>query len=172
MQFDMKKVVAYSTTRQLGLMVVAIGLNIPEMALFHICTHAFFKALLFLCSGRVIHKFKNEQDLRKMRNIIKVLPITIRSIIIGNLALCGLPFLAGYYSKDLILEAGQTSLTKRIRVIISMIATLMTALYRVRMMYYLTNPINSTKRLNPISEENPNLKKPILRLTGGVFLSG
>jgi len=171
-QYDMKKIVAYSTTRQLGLMVVAIGLGIPELALFHICTHAFFKALLFLCSGRIIHNLKKEQDLRKMRKRTNILPLTIRSIIIGRLALCGLPFLAGYYSKDLILEAGQVSIAKRISVILSMVATLMTAIYRIRLIYFLIIPQRKTATLNPLSEENRKLKKPILRLTRGVFLSG
>ena len=171
-QFDIKKIVAYSTTRQLGLMVVAIGLKIPEMALFHICTHAFFKALLFLCSGRVIHKLKKEQDLRKMSKVAKILPFTIRSIVIGRLALCGLPFLAGYYSKDVILEAGQVRIAKRMRIIISMVATLMTALYSLRLIFFLIIPFTNTGTINPISEENIRLKKPIIRLAAGVFISG
>ena len=171
-QFDIKKIVAYSTTRQLGLMVVAIGLKIPEMALFHICTHAFFKALLFLCSGRVIHKLKKEQDLRKMSKVAKILPFTIRSIVIGRLALCGLPFLAGYYSKDVILEAGQVRIAKRMRIIVSMVATLMTALYSLRLIFFLIIPFTNTGTINPISEENIRLKKPIIRLTAGVFISG
>nr|YP_009989797.1 NADH dehydrogenase subunit 5 [Ophiura kinbergi]QNN00529.1 NADH dehydrogenase subunit 5 [Ophiura kinbergi] len=171
-QYDMKKIVAYSTTSQLGLMVVAIGINMPELALFHICTHAFFKALLFLCSGSVIHSFNNEQDLRKMSNAASVLPITISSIVIGSLALCGLPFLAGYYSKDLILEAGQLSISNSISVILSMVATLMTAIYSIRMLFFLMIPSTSSNAINPISEEYKNLSEPILRLTLGVFISG
>jgi len=171
-QFDIKKIVAYSTTRQLGLMVVAIGLKIPELALFHICTHAFFKALLFLCSGRIIHRLKKEQDLRKMAKRRKSMPLTTRCIIIGSLALCGLPFLAGYYSKDTILEAGQVSISKRVRIIIAMIATLMTAIYRLRVIYYISSVKIKTKAIKPISEENQKMINPILRLTTGVFISG
>lgn len=171
-QYDIKKVVAYSTTRQLGLMVVAIGVGAPELALFHICTHAFFKALLFLCSGRIIHKLKKEQDIRKMGKRRFILPLTTSCIIIGRLALCGLPFLAGYYSKDIILEARQMKITKRVRVVLAMVATLMTAIYSLRLIYFLSSPVVKTKPINPISEENLNLIKPMIRLTLGVFLSG
>jgi NADH-ubiquinone oxidoreductase chain 5 len=104
-------------------MVVAIGINVPKLALFHICTHAFFKALLFLCSGRIIHNLKNEQDIRKMGKSSNSLPLTSRCVIIARLALCGLPFLAGYYSKDLILEASQKKIGNSIRTILAMIAT-------------------------------------------------
>lgn len=171
-QFDIKKIVAYSTTSQLGLMVVSVGLGLPWLALFHICTHAFFKALLFLCSGGLIHALNNEQDLRKMGRRAKVLPFTTSALVIGRLSLCGLPFLAGFYSKDLILEAAQRSLTKRIRIILSLIATLMTALYSSRIIFYLRFSKPSTSPLNPIREENFNLTVPLLRLLFGVFCSG
>lgn len=107
-----------------------------------------------------------------MRKVTKVLPVTIRSIVIGRLALCGLPFLAGYYSKDLILEASQTTITKRVTILISMVATLMTAMYRIRLLFFLIKPLTTAKVIQPISEENYKLKKSILRLTSGVFLSG
>nr|YP_001905906.1 NADH dehydrogenase subunit 5 [Ophiura albida]CAL50583.1 NADH dehydrogenase subunit 5 [Ophiura albida] len=171
-QYDIKKIVAYSTTSQLGLMVVAIGINIPELALFHICTHAFFKALLFLCSGSIIHNFNNEQDIRKMGNSSSSLPITTSCIIIGSLALCGLPYLAGYYSKDLILEASQYNISNGVSVLLAMIATLMTAIYSLRLIYFIAFTKTNTSPINPISEENPNLTNPLIRLASGVFLSG
>nr|CBH40120.1 NADH dehydrogenase subunit 5 [Ophiocomina nigra] len=170
-QYDLKKVVAYSTTSQLGLMVVAIGINIPELALFHICTHAFFKSLLFLSSGSIIHSLNNEQDLRKMSNSLTFLPFTTSCIVIGSVALCGFPFLAGYYSKDLILEAGQANIVNSLSIILSLIATLMTALYSARVVLYLGTNTN-TPPLNPISEENNNLYYPLVRLIFGVFVSG
>lgn len=171
-QYDIKKIVAYSTTRQLGLMVVAIGIKIPELALFHICTHAFFKALLFLCSGRIIHKLKKEQDIRKMGKASNALPLTTSCIIIARLALCGLPFLAGYYSKDVILEIRQARIGKRIRIILAMVATLMTAIYRIRMIVFISFPKIKSAPIKPSSEEDTQLSNPITRLAGGVFFSG
>nr|YP_025944.1 NADH dehydrogenase subunit 5 [Ophiura luetkenii]AAO65636.1 NADH dehydrogenase subunit 5 [Ophiura luetkenii] len=171
-QYDIKKIVAYSTTSQLGLMVVAIGIGAPNLALFHICTHAFFKALLFLCSGSVIHNLNNEQDIRKMGNASNSLPLTTSCIIIGSLALCGLPFLAGYYSKDVILEASQNSITNSISVILAFLATLMTAIYSMRMIFFVSFPNINSAPINPVSEENNNLANPITRLAGGVFFSG
>jgi NADH-ubiquinone oxidoreductase chain 5 len=168
----MKKIIAFSTTRQLGLMVLAIGIKIPELALFHICTHAFFKALLFLCSGSIIHRLRKEQDIRKIRKRRAKLPLTSRCVIIGRLALTGLPFLAGYYSKDLILEASQVSLANRIRILLGLIATLFTAIYRMRLIYYTVAPIIKKKVIKPMSEEKVNLQNPLIRLTAGVFSSG
>nr|YP_010729366.1 NADH dehydrogenase subunit 5 [Ophioleila elegans]WED07071.1 NADH dehydrogenase subunit 5 [Ophioleila elegans] len=171
-QFDIKKVIAYSTTSQLGLMVAAIGLGAPNLALFHICTHAFFKALLFLCSGSIIHSLNNDQDLRKMGNISNALPFTSSAIIIGSVALCGAPFMAGFYSKDLILETSQISIANSISVILALAATLMTALYSMRIIYYLNifNPNNAPT--SPLSEENPNLTNPLIRLILGAFVAG
>nr|YP_009732648.1 NADH dehydrogenase subunit 5 [Ophiarachnella gorgonia]QHT54255.1 NADH dehydrogenase subunit 5 [Ophiarachnella gorgonia] len=172
LQFDIKKVVAYSTTSQLGLMVVAIGLNIPMIAFFHICTHAFFKALLFLCSGSIIHSLNNEQDLRKMGNSSSTLPFTTSCIIISNLALCGTPFLSGFYSKDLILETCQTNITNSISVLLSLIATLMTIIYSFRVIYYISLVNINTPPISPNNEENSNLYNPFFRLIIGIFSSG
>lgn len=171
-QYDFKKVVAYSTTRQLGLMAVAVGLNLPYLAFFHICTHAFFKALLFLCSGRIIHSYKNEQDIRKMGNAAKNAPYTTTAIVLASLALSGLPFLAGFYSKDLILEAGQIRQTKRIRTLLALIATLMTAIYRLRVIYFLTKPQAKKPPLVPIKEENKKLLNALSRLLLGTLVVG
>lgn len=171
-QHDIKKIVAYSTTRQLGLMVTSIGLGQPLLALFHICTHAFFKAMLFLCSGRVIHRLRDEQDLRKMRGLRNLLPVTSACLILGSLALMGTPFLAGFYSKDLILEAAGASLAKRLGLLLRLIATLLTAAYRFRIILFcfFSNPTISP--LSPIGEENTNLRKALLRLSIGTILSG
>nr|YP_009700154.1 NADH dehydrogenase subunit 5 [Ophiura sarsii]QEP94706.1 NADH dehydrogenase subunit 5 [Ophiura sarsii]QHT54203.1 NADH dehydrogenase subunit 5 [Ophiura sarsii]QYF07889.1 NADH dehydrogenase subunit 5 [Ophiura sarsii] len=171
-QYDIKKIVAYSTTSQLGLMVVALGIGAPNLALFHICTHAFFKALLFLCSGSIIHSFNNEQDIRKMGNASASLPLTTSCIIIASLALCGLPFLAGYYSKDIILEASQINISNSVSVILALLATMMTAIYSTRMIFFVSFPNINSAPVNPLSEENNNLSSPIIRLASGVFLSG
>ena len=110
-QDDLKKVLAYSTVSQLGYMVAAIGSGAYTAALFHLWTHAFFKALLFLGAGSVIHAMSNEQDMRKMGGIWKKIPITYALMWIGSLALAGIPFFSGYYSKDLILEAAWAAST-------------------------------------------------------------
>ena len=103
-QNDLKKVIAYSTCSQLGYMIFACGLSNYTISLFHLMNHAFFKALLFLSAGSVIHAMADEQDMRKMGSLSKIIPITYIMVIIGSLALMGFPFLTGFYSKDILLE--------------------------------------------------------------------
>ena len=103
-QTDIKKIIAYSTCSQLGYMFFAAGVGAYNVAMFHLFTHAFFKALLFLGSGSVIHSFKDEQDINHMGGIWRKLPYTWILMVIGTLALTGFPFLSGYYSKDAIIE--------------------------------------------------------------------
>nr|QNQ65316.1 NADH dehydrogenase subunit 5 [Amphiura sp. JN-2020] len=171
-QYDIKKIIAYSTTSQLGLMVFCVGVGLPWLALYHICTHAFFKALLFLCSGSIIHSTNNEQDLRKMGNSGWNLPLTSGALAIGSLSLCGFPFLAGFYSKDLILEAAQISTTNSISIILVLIATLTTALYSIRLIMFLFLSNNNGNEIVPLGEAAPNQGGPLLRLLLGVFLAG
>lgn len=171
-QNDFKKVVAYSTTRQLGLMVVAIRLRLPLLAFFHICTHAFFKALLFLCSGRVIHSYNNEQDLRKMGTAGSYSPFTSAAVIVASLALCGLPFLAGFYSKDLILEAAQTKTANLFSSLLAFVATLFTSIYTLRTVFFISYPFASNISLIPLKEEKKKLNYAILRLLLGALVSG
>jgi NADH-quinone oxidoreductase subunit L len=104
-QNDIKRVVAYSTMSQLGYMFFALGVSAYSAAIFHLMTHAFFKALLFLSAGSVIHAMSDEQDMRKMGGLWKKIPVTYAMMWIGSLALAGLPFFAGYFSKDMIIEA-------------------------------------------------------------------
>lgn len=103
-QSDMKKVIAFSTASQLGYMVMISGLTAYMVSIFHLANHAIFKALLFLGAGSVIHAMSDQQDLRRMGGLLKLLPLTYVSMLIGSLALIGTPFLTGFYSKDLILE--------------------------------------------------------------------
>jgi len=103
-QNDIKKIIAYSTCSQLGYMILACGLSSFHVSFFHLVNHAFFKALLFLTAGAVIHSLSNQQDMRRYGGISYVLPLSSVAITIGSLALAGTPFLSGFYSKDLILE--------------------------------------------------------------------
>ncbi len=136
-QFDIKRVIAYSTCSQLGYMFFAVGLSAYPAAMFHLTTHAFFKALLFLGAGSVIHGLSNEQDMRRMGGCFKKLPVTYVFIWIGSLALAGIPFFAGYYSKDMILEVAfaADSYVGYFAFICGCLAAILTAFYSWRLIY-------------------------------------
>ena len=105
-QNDLKRVIAYSTCSQLGYMIFACGISNYSVSIFHLMNHAFFKALLFLSAGAVIHAINDEQDMRKMGGFIKIIPFTYAMMLIGSLSLMGFPFLTGFYSKDIIIRIG------------------------------------------------------------------
>jgi NADH:ubiquinone oxidoreductase subunit 5 (subunit L)/multisubunit Na+/H+ antiporter MnhA subunit len=104
-QHDIKRIIAYSTCSQLGYMIFACGLTNFTGALYHLFNHGFFKALLFLAAGSIIHALNGEQDIRRMGGLTQLMPITYMSLLVGSLSLAGFPFLSGFYSKDFILEA-------------------------------------------------------------------
>jgi len=136
-QNDMKKVIAYSTCSQLGYMVFAAGLSNYDVSMFHLSNHAFFKALLFLAAGSVIHAVADEQDMRKMGGLKKLLPFSYSVVVIGSLALIGFPFLAGFYSKDIILEAAfaKNSVTSHFCFYLGTFAAFFTAFYSTRLLF-------------------------------------
>ena len=143
-QQDIKKVIAYSTMSQLGMMVIGIGLSSYNIALFHLVNHAFYKALLFLGAGAVIHSVADNQDFRKYGGLRPFLPLTYSVMLIASLSLVAVPFMTGFYSKDLILESayGQFYLSSTIVYFIASIGAMFTTLYSAKVLYltFLTNP--------------------------------
>jgi NADH-quinone oxidoreductase subunit L len=136
-QFDIKKIIAYSTCSQLGYMVAAGGASKFDLSIFHLTTHAFFKAGLFLCAGLIIHALGDEQDIRKMGGIVNLMPITYISVFVCSFCLAGLPFFSGFYSKDAIIEAVfGFDLISRFCFSLLMLAAFFTILYSIRFFYY------------------------------------
>uniref|UniRef100_A0AAU8L1B6 NADH-ubiquinone oxidoreductase chain 5 n=1 Tax=Polychaeta sp. TaxID=3061522 RepID=A0AAU8L1B6_9ANNE len=169
---DLKKIIALSTLSQLGVMMASLSLGFVSLTLFHLMTHALFKALLFLCAGNVIHLHAHGQDLRTVGNLTPQIPLTMSCMLIANLSLCGAPFLAGFYSKDLILELLLSNPANPTFMVLMFIATALTATYSTRFtLYILLSPCNQTPLMN-INEENMNSMVPIMNLTIGAISGG
>nr|YP_010626071.1 NADH dehydrogenase subunit 5 [Inocellia crassicornis]WBK02882.1 NADH dehydrogenase subunit 5 [Inocellia crassicornis] len=135
-EFDLKKIIALSTLSQLGLMMSILSMGYVKLSFFHLLTHALFKALLFMCAGMIIHCLGDTQDIRCMGKLVNFMPITLICMNISNMALCGLPFLAGFYSKDLILEMMSMSNVNFLIYLLFYISTGLTVSYSVRLIYY------------------------------------
>lgn len=167
-QKDIKKVIAYSTMSQLGMMVIAVGLSSYNLALFHLINHAFYKGLLFLGAGAVIHAVADNQDFRKYGGLIIFLPLTYSVILIASLSLVAFPFMTGFYSKDFILESayGQYHFSGITVYIIAVIGAIFTTLYSVKVLYltFLTNPKGSIYSYNHAHEGNIYISLPLIIL--------
>nr|QWZ46434.1 NADH dehydrogenase subunit 5 [Stenomorpha obovata] len=166
-EFDLKKIIALSTLSQLGLMMSILALGSYKLAFFHLLTHALFKALLFMCAGNVIHNLNNCQDIRYMGGLVSSMPITCVYLNVCNLALCGLPFLSGFYSKDLILEVMSMGYLNFFVYIIFYLSIGLTVCYSFRLVYYTcTGDFNFTT-LNMLSDKNFIILKG---MSGLIFL--
>lgn len=175
-QFDIKRVIAYSTMSQLGYMFFALGVSAYGAAMFHLMTHAFFKALLFLGAGSVIHAMSNEQDMRKMGGLWKKIPVTYTLMWIGGLALAGIPLFAGYYSKDMILEAAYAdhSWFGEFAFWMGIAAAFMTAFYtwRLMIMTFHGKSRASIEVQNHVHESPAVMILPLVVLAIGAIFSG
>ncbi len=175
-QNDIKRVIAYSTCSQLGYMFFACGVSAYGAGIFHLMTHGFFKALLFLGAGSVIHAMSGEQDMRKMGGIWKKIPFTYTYMWIGSLALAGLPFFAGYYSKDIILEAayGVGTPVGMFAFVMGIIAAFFTAFYSWRLLFMTFHgaPRASDDVMHHIHESPAIMLVPLLLLAAGAICSG
>ncbi|WP_019995309.1 NADH-quinone oxidoreductase subunit L [Aureimonas ureilytica] len=175
-QNDIKRVIAYSTCSQLGYMFVALGVGAYGAAVFHLFTHAFFKALLFLGAGSVIHAVDGEQDMRNMGGLRKHIPITYWTMMIGTLALTGFPFTAGYYSKDAIIEsafAGENAFAMY-GFIMTVIAAALTSFYSWRLVFmtFHGKPRASHEVMHHVHESPPVMTVPLYVLSVGALLAG
>jgi NADH-quinone oxidoreductase subunit L len=175
-QFDIKRVIAYSTMSQLGYMFFALGVSAYSAAMFHLMTHAFFKALLFLGAGSVIHAMSDEQDIRKMGGVWRLIPITYAMMWIGSLALAGIPFFAGYYSKDMILEAAYAAHTGvgAYAFWLGIAAALMTAFYswRLIILTFHGRPRANDRVMAHVHESPAIMTVPLAVLAIGALFSG
>jgi len=175
-QNDIKRVIAYSTCSQLGYMFFAAGLGAYHIAIFHLFTHAFFKALLFLGAGSVIHAFNDEQDMRHMGGVWKKIPYTYSLMIIGTLALTGFPFLSGFFSKDAIIETAysSTSFFAGYAVTIGVLTAFMTSLYSWRLIFMTFHGTFNNKNisLSKVHESPAVMLMPLLFLALGAIFAG
>ena len=171
-EYDMKKIIALSTLRQLGVIIISLGLGLPILALFHLYTHAIFKALLFICGGNIIHCFRGKQDIRQINNVSKLLPVTSIFLNISNMALCGIPFLAGFYSKDLIIEGLITGNINLVTLLLGLFGVCLTVLYSIRFSFYIIWGNESSDAYTNIRDNDIKIIFPISILVIGALWGG
>ena len=175
-QNDIKKIIAYSTCSQLGYMFFAAGVGAYNVAMFHLFTHAFFKALLFLGAGSVIHSFQNEQDIKNMGGVWRKLPFTYLMMIIGTLALTGFPFLSGFYSKDAIIEFAylEKGSLSNYAAAIGVITAIFTSIYSWRLIFLTFHGSFNNNKLNikDLHESPLVMLIPLFLLSVGALFSG
>nr|ALO76406.1 NADH deshydrogenase subunit 5 [Oxypoda opaca] len=171
-EFDLKKIIALSTLSQLGLMMSILALGEYKLSFFHLLSHALFKATLFMCAGCIIHNLNNCQDIRYMGSLIKQMPMTCCIFNISNLSLCGIPFLAGFYSKDLILEVLSMNYMNMFIYIIYFISTGLTVMYSFRLVYYTMLGDFNFLPLNSLNDHGKIMLKGMMGLIFLVVMGG
>nr|ALO71026.1 NADH deshydrogenase subunit 5 [Aleocharinae sp. 5 EF-2015] len=171
-EFDLKKIIALSTLSQLGLMVSILALGEFKLSFFHLLSHALFKATLFMCAGCMIHSLSNCQDIRFMGSLVKQMPVTCCFFNISNLSLCGIPFLSGFYSKDLILEILSMNYLNMFIYLIYFISTGLTVSYSFRLVYYSMIGDFNFLPLNCLSDHGKIMLKSMSGLIFFVIMGG
>nr|YP_010031483.1 NADH dehydrogenase subunit 5 [Togoperla limbata]QOV02874.1 NADH dehydrogenase subunit 5 [Togoperla limbata] len=171
-EFDLKKIIALSTLSQLGLMMSILAMGFPVLAFFHLLTHALFKALLFMCAGAIIHNMSDSQDIRFMGGLVNQMPLTAACFNLSNLALCGMPFLAGFYSKDLILEIVSLNYINSMSFILYFFSTGLTVCYSLRLVYFSMSGDFNSMTLHPLSDEGWTMLRGMLGLMVMAVLGG
>nr|YP_010713914.1 NADH dehydrogenase subunit 5 [Plesionika izumiae]WDD39134.1 NADH dehydrogenase subunit 5 [Plesionika izumiae] len=169
---DLKKIIALSTLSQLGVMMGILALGWPGLAFFHLLAHALFKALLFMCAGSIIHSAGGYQDIRFMGGLVYFMPMSVMSINISNLALCGTPFLAGFYSKDLILEIAFSGYLNEICFWLLVLSTGLSVCYTFRLVYYTLSGDFNLMSTNSVSDEDLLMTNPMIGLALGAVCGG
>nr|YP_009132589.1 NADH dehydrogenase subunit 5 [Nyssomyia umbratilis]AKA63231.1 NADH dehydrogenase subunit 5 [Nyssomyia umbratilis] len=171
-EFDLKKIIALSTLSQLGLMMSILSFGFMKLAFFHLLTHALFKALLFMCAGSIIHNMINNQDIRFMGSLSSLMPMTMMYMSVANLALCGMPFLAGFYSKDLILEIVYGGNFNYIIFLLFVISTSLTVMYSFRLVYYSLTGIVNIFSYHPMNDSSFVMLKSMFGLLMMAVMGG
>nr|YP_009002535.1 NADH dehydrogenase subunit 5 [Cherax quinquecarinatus]CDL72612.1 NADH dehydrogenase subunit 5 [Cherax quinquecarinatus] len=171
-EFDLKKIIALSTLSQLGVMMSILALGFADLAFFHLLTHALFKALLFMCAGMVIHSVKEYQDIRNMGSLVVCMPFTSVCMNLANLALCGMPFLAGFYSKDLILEVAFMSEINFLGFLLYTLATGLTVCYTFRLVFYSLSSMSNMSSMMFVSESHSMMMSGIATFSVGAVIGG
>lgn len=171
-EFDLKKIIALSTLRQLGIIMTIIMVGYPIISFFHLIIHALFKASLFLCAGVIIHNFNNNQDIRIIGCLSYQIPITITILNIANLSLCGIPFMSGFYSKDLIIETMFITNINSIVILIMYLGIGLTSFYSARLSFFSITINYNYYKLGSLSENLNNINKRIVILTVYSIISG
>ena len=172
LEMDIKKVIALSTLSQLGIIIIIIGGGAPVLAYFHLLSHAFFKAMLFICAGIIIHNIKDYQDIRKISRLKNFIPIVTSVILIANISLCGLPFLRGFYSKDAILELIMINGINLLIILVVLLGTFLTVAYSCRISFLVALNINKSESCYQINDNDFYILLGIMILFPASILGG